>query len=78
MSGRKNQILLRALSNSFRCESGAEHKKGEQCSKQDKINAQKDLDTASFVIAKSLVAFANKANFLGNRRSNIANMLVKS
>ena len=39
MSGRKNWIFLRAQSNSFTCESDAEHQTGEQCSKQDKINA---------------------------------------
>ena len=38
MLGRKNQISLMARSNSFRCESGAEHQTGEQYSKQGKIN----------------------------------------
>ena len=39
MSGRKNRILLRARSNSLRCESDAEHQTEEQYSKQGKINA---------------------------------------
>ena len=39
ISGRKYGMLLRAQSNSFRCESDAEHQTGEQYSKLGKINA---------------------------------------
>ena len=38
ISGRKNWILLRAQSKSFRCEADAEHQIGEQYSKKNKIN----------------------------------------
>ena len=42
-------ILFRAKSNSFRCELDVENQTGEQYSKQCKINAQKDLSTASLL-----------------------------
>ena len=56
MSGKNNWTLLRARSNSSRCESDTEHQTGEQYSGQCKIK----WFEYCIIIAKGLLTFANK------------------
>ena len=71
ITGRKNWVLLKALSNILKCKSVAKYQTQEKWKDECIIRFEHCT-----VIAKRFITFVSKTRFLSNKGCNIANMLL--